>query len=285
MRAAILFAVSVLAAGATPFNAQSAPSLSIKEVVARAGRFAEQQRDALTSVRADEHYSQELQFHDLTLVHRRQLESEVAFVQLSDSAEWLAFRNVRSVDGVDTGTDPARLEKLFREGAASNQGRRIAEENAIYNIGRLYRTFNIPTFALHILMPQNSQRFSFKKIAERQLGVDRVWEIEYDERQRPTIVRSLDGRRVPIKGRLWIVPEEGRLVRATLHASVPVTSELEFEWRHDANLNVWVPSEMRERYRRILYEKSPPRHPRYYDIVSRATYDNYRRFGVDVRIR
>ena len=285
MRASSLLAVIVLAAGGAPFNAQSSHSPSVKEVIARAGRFAEQQRDALTSVRADEHYSQELQFHDLTLTERRQLESEVAFVRLSDSDEWLAFRNVLRVDGVDTGTDPARLEKLFREGAASNQGRRIAEENAIYNIGRLYRTFNIPTFALHILMPQNSQRFSFKKISESQAGGEGVWEIEYEERERPTIVRSLDGRRIPIKGRMWIVPAEGRLVRATLHASVPVTSELEFEWRHDPNLNAWVPSEMRERYRRILYEKSPPRQPRYYDIISRATYGNYRRFGVDVKIR
>ena len=84
---------------------------------------------------------------------------------------------------------------------------------------------------------------------------------------------------------MWIVPEEGRLVRATLAASVPVTSELEFEWRRDAGLDTWVPSEMRERYRRVLDDKSPPNTTRYYDIICRATYENYRRFGVAVKIR
>ncbi|HET7217996.1 MAG TPA: hypothetical protein VFJ02_08100 [Vicinamibacterales bacterium] len=284
MRAYLLLAIAVIASSAAP-SSQSSSHLTVKNVVARAGRFAERQRDALTSVRADERYMQEIAFPDLNVTERRLLESEIAFVQLSDSAEWLAFRNVLRVDGVETGSDPARLEKLFRLGAVSEQGRRIAEENAVYNIGRLHRTLNIPTFVLHILMPQNSDRFKYRKAAERWLGADRVWELEYKERERPTIVRSLDGRAVPLEGRLWIVPEDGRLVRATLHASVPVTSDLEFEWRHDPGLDTWVPSEMRERYRRIPDEKSPPKSPRYYDIISRATYGNYRRFGVDVRIR
>jgi hypothetical protein len=289
MRGILCLTVSMIAGAA--FASLSSPllsapaTLSVKDVIVRAGRFAERQRDALTSVRADEHYTQEIQLQNRTVIERRVLESEIAFVQLSDSAEWLAFRNVLRVDGVDTGTDPARLEKLFRLGAPSNQGRRLVEENAIYNLGRLHRTLNIPTFVLHILMPQNSERFKFKKTAERVHGADIVWELEYAERDRPTIVRSLDGRPVPIRGRMWIVPEEGRLVRATLAASVPVTSELEFEWRRDAGLDTWVPSEMRERYRRVLDDKSPPNTTRYYDIICRATYENYRRFGVAVKIR
>lgn len=258
---------------------------SIKDVVARAGRFAGQQRDALASVRADERYTQEIQLENQQVFERRILESEIAFVQLSDSTEWLAFRNVLRVDGVPTGNDPARLETLFRLGAVLDQGRRIAEENAVYNLGRLHRTLNIPTFVLHVLMPHISERFRFKKAGERVLGPDIVWEIDYSERGRPTIVRTLEARAVPLQGKMWIVPADGRLVRATLVASVPVRSELEFEWRRDAALDAWVPSEMRERYRRILDEKPPRSERRYYDIVSRATYTNYRRFGVDVRIR
>jgi hypothetical protein len=294
MRAILCLAVTIAAgtAAVLPSSSSSAGSasaspvrLSLKEVIARAGRSAERQRDALTSVRADERYTQEIQLENLQVVQRRELESEIAFVQLSDSTEWLAFRNVLRVDGVPTGTDPARLETLFRLGAVLDQGRRIAEENAIYNLGRLHRTLNIPTFGLHILMPHISERFRFKKVGERVLGGEAVWEVGYSERERPTIVRTLEGRAVPLQGKVWIVPADGRLIRATLVASVPVKSELEFEWRRDVALDAWVPSEMRERYRHVFDDRSRPNTPRYYDIVSRATYENYRRFGVDVRIR
>jgi hypothetical protein len=40
---------------------------------------------------------------------------------------------------------------------------------------------------------------------------------------------------------------------------------------------------MRERYRRV--EDKAQRENRTYDIVAVATYSNYRRFGVDVRIK
>jgi hypothetical protein len=67
--------------------------LPLHVVVARASRFAVQQRDALTSVRADEDYTQEL-LAGGTVLQSRRLESEIAFVQLSDREEWLACRNV-----------------------------------------------------------------------------------------------------------------------------------------------------------------------------------------------
>ncbi len=265
-------------------NGGGRAALTLDDVLARASKFAEQQRDALTSVRADERYRQEIKASDGVLRMRR-LESEIAFVQLSDSPQWMAYRNVMTVDDEPTGSDPARLEKLFRRGARAAQGRRIAEENAAYNIGRLYRSFNIPTFPMHLLMRDQLGRFKFKKDSETDIGGERVWELAYEERHRPTIVRTVAGGDVPVKGRMWIVPQEGRLLRATVRADVPVPTEIEFTWHHDQNLDAWVPFEMRERYRRILDEKSRLRNPVYYDIVAFATYSNYRRFGVDVRIR
>ena len=270
-----------LALGAAP---PAAPQpMSLATVMHRASLFAIDQRDALTRVRADEHYLQEMRVpprrSDDGLLKSRRLESEMAFVQLTDREEWLAFRNVMRVDGASTGTDTALLEKLFRQGAAIEQGRRIAEENAIYNLGRLHRTFNIPTVVNHFLMPLQRDRFSFKKQKEVVEDGELRWVIEYVERARPTIVRSTEHADVPVKGIMWIAPEDGRLVKATLEASSPVRSSLSFTWRRDANLNAWVPAEMREHYRNVSDKQST------YDIVAVATYSNYRRFAVDYRIK
>jgi hypothetical protein len=270
----------VLASGAVP-ALESQPVTSLETVMHRAGLFALQQRDALTSVRADEHYLQELRVAGGGVLQTRRLDSEIAFVQLSGREEWLAFRNVVKVDGEPTGTDTARLEKLFREGTIAEQGSRIAEENAIYNIGRLKRTFNIPTFPTYFLMPQQRSRLRFKRVSDKP-DPSGLWEVSYEERERPTMVRTPERQDVPVKGRLWIAPDDGHVVRATLQVETPVESELQFTWRYDEKLASWVPSEMREAYRRIRHEKPPPRS---YDIVCVATYSNYRRFGVEVRIR
>jgi hypothetical protein len=250
-------------------------------VLERVGRFALTQRDALSSVRADEIYRQELRAADGRLLDARLLESDIAFVQLSGRDDWLAFRNVMRVDGEATGTDTARLEKLFREGTIAGQGARIASENAAYNIGRLTRTFNIPTIVAHLLMPPQQPRLRFRR-AHPGLDAAGLWIVDYEERERPTIVRTPSHDDVPVKGRLWIAPDDGHVVRATLEANRPVKSELEFTWRYDDRLATWVPSEMRERYRRI---RSDVPGAREYDIVAVATYGNYRRFGVEVRIK
>jgi hypothetical protein len=265
-----------LALAAAP---ESQPVTSIETVMHRASLFALQQRDALTSVRADEHYVQELR-SDGNVLQTRRLDSEIAFVQLSGREEWLAFRNVVRVDGDPTGTDTARLEKLFREGSLAAQGTRIAEENAIYNIGRLKRTFNIPSFPTYLLMPQQQPRLRFKR-ASREADPSGLWEVSYEERERPTMVRTPAGENVPVKGRFWIAPDDGHVVRATLRVETPIESDLQFTWRHDEKLAAWVPAEMRELYRRVRDVMPSGR----YDIACVATYSNYRRFGVDVKIR
>jgi hypothetical protein len=277
----IVLSTAGAAAGRAP---QGSPRLTVADVVARASRFAEAQRDTLVNVRADEDYVQTLQFTDGEVLERRRLESEMAFVQLSDSADWLAFRSVLRVDEVATGTDPARLEKLFRGGSSADQGRRIAEENAIHNLGRLHRTFNIPTVVPHLLLAKNHPRFRFSKAEEEDSPEGRVWVLDYNERDRPTIIRALDGGDVPVRGRLWVIAADGRLIRATLYADEPVRSGIEFVWGRDANLKAWVPVQMREQYLSVPYQSSGPRNRRVYDIMTTATYANYRRFDVDFRI-
>ena len=282
----VAIGIALILAVSTPRAPQD--GLSLETILDRATRFALHQRDTLSSVRADETYLQELRSLEGLLLQSRRLESEIAFVQLAGHDDWLAFRNVIRVDGAATGTDTGRLEKLFREGAADGQWQRITEENAIHNLGRLRRTWNIPTLPMHLLMPTHRWRFRFKK--ESGNDRDATWVISYEERGSPTMVRTSDFKPVRVKGRLWISTSDGHLERATLEAEVPVRSELEFVWRFDEKLAAWLPFEMRERYRRVRPDSVPKGSQsvtagRSYDIVGVATYSNYRRFGVDVRIK
>jgi hypothetical protein len=56
-------------------------------------------------------------------------------------------------------------------------------------------------------------------------------------------------------------------------------------FRPDARLGQWVPSEMRERYEGAWPDGGPDGEPRHYEITGTATYTNFRRFDVDIRIR
>jgi hypothetical protein len=278
-----LCASAIVAAAASA--ASVAPQPSLDDVLERAGRFVEQHGDTLQSVRADEDYIQQLQYVEGSVFQERHLRSEVAFVRLPENNEWLAFRNVTHVDGIPTGADPGRLAVLVRERSSVARARQIADESASYNIGPLRRNLNIPTVVLQFLLPQHQRRFKFRKRLEERGGELPLWVIDYEERERPTIVRTVDRKDVPVAGRLWIVPSDGRVARATLLARSPVQTEMEFRWQEDARLGLWVPAEMRELYRDRRVDRVQQRTARPYDIRGVAKYSNYRRFDVEVKIR
>jgi hypothetical protein len=274
-------AILVIAVLTWTVTVRAQPTLTLETVIQRASRFAEQQRDALSKVRADEKYVQWTEADARQVFERRTLLSEMAFVRLTDREDWVAFRNVVRVDDKPTGTDPARLERLFRDGAPAGQFDRIVRESALHNLGGLERTLNTPVIVMHLLMPAQVDRFKFKKEGEESRASGRAWVVSLHESQRPTIVRSSAHDDVPIRGRMWIVAETGALLRATLDMDRPVKTQLEFSWRRDEKLDAWVPEEMRERYMMVR----PNLKRRLYDIVGIATYSNFRRFEVDVRIK
>ena len=62
-------------------------------------------------------------------------------------------------------------------------------------------------------------------------------------------------------------------------------AEIHVKWQRDAALDLWVPAEMREDYVGPWSAMTSAKRPERYDIDGVATYSNYRRFTVDVRIR
>jgi hypothetical protein len=275
-------------------DAQKRQSLSLEDVLARAGTYAVDYGLALTSVLAEEAYTQRLVWRNTkTALSDRRLRSEIAFIGLADSTEWLAFRNVLSVDDAPIPESDGRLERLFRGSSRSllEQARLIAGESARYNLGPITREINVPTTALHFVHSRHRPNCRFDKESEQDMDGERVWIVRFKERDRGAVISRVDGRNLPAEGRLWIVPSDGRIVRSELVVKDFVKSggdskaEIRVKWRRDASLDLWVPAEMREDYVGPWSAISPENVLERYDIDGVATYSNYRRFMVDVRIR
>lgn len=285
-----LFPVAAAIAGATAIadvgTEASAPSL--REVLQRVGAYAVSYGESLASVVADEGYAQELVLRgEGILIQKRQLDSEIAFVKISNAVDWLAFRSVLRVDGMAVGDPAGRLERIFRDtpGSALAQVRAIAAESARHNIGPVQRNFNVPTTVLQFILPQHQERFRFRKVAEERSGAEPVWVIDFREQRRSTFIRTPEGRDAPAEGRLWVAPDDGRMVRSRLVVKSEVEASVEVTWQPDARLMLWVPTEMRELYRGPWLRKTDgSAKPEAYDVRGLATYSNYRRFEVDSRI-
>lgn len=264
---------------------------SPREILRRAGVYVVEYGASLSSVIGEEDYTQQLVSRaDGSVLQSRVLRAEIAFVPLAGSQEWQAFRNVISVDGKPVAGAAGRLERVLRDPPRSvaAQARLLAEESARFNLGPLRRNFNAPTMPLQFLHPSHQERFRFDRRREEILLGERVAVMRFRERRRGTIIRSPEGRDVPVEGLVWIVPDDGRVIRATFFASDflpsdpgPRTSraDLEATWRPDERLGLWVPAAMQERYSGPWVAEGVA-----YDITGHAVYSNYRRFEVDIRI-
>lgn len=275
-------------------EAQSRQRISLDDVLARAGEYAIDYGHALTSVLADEDYTQRLVWRrDHSILQVRTLRSEMAFLRLADSTEWLTFRNVLAVGGAPVPDSAGRLERLFQASPRSlvDQARLIAGESARDNIGPITREINVPTTALHFVHPQHRPNCRFDKDGEEEFAGERTWVVRFKERDRGGLISRGDGRNLPAEGRLWIVPANGRVVRSELVVKNFVRgggdskAEIRVTWRRDAPLDLWVPAEMREDYVGPWSAMASGNRLERYDIDGVATYSNYRRFTVDVRIR
>jgi hypothetical protein len=214
---------------------------------------------------------------------QRTTRADVVFVRLRGEVPWGTFRDVFEVDGEKVRDRESRLESLFGAPSPASGAERvqaILKESARYNIGPAVRNINFPTMALAFLLPQNQHRFAWKRAGTRRFTTVEGVEVHFEETARPTMVDDGGRGELPAKGRFWIDPARGTVLRSeTTFRFEPdrAWASVATQYRPEPRLAMWVPAEMRETYqdlRGLPVFGSPSE--------ATAQYSSFRRFTVTI---
>lgn len=276
---ALAAALSVL-----PVNPARADGPSLKDVMRRVAAYVQAYGDQASIVVATERYQQTLSTPVQTAVQERTIVADFAIVRAEAYHVWLGFRDVYEVDGYRIPDRADRLvDVLTRAQGTFEEALRINDESARYNIGTIERNFNVPTTALFFFTRDNLDRFKFS-VRDRS---GPVWEIAYRETDRPTLIRTTEGKSIPSAGTVWVDPSTGTVVRTHLtvkdfiddpRSSRGGHAELDVTYRRVDALDMWLPETMTESYVADV-------RPGWTEVTGRAEYSNYRRFQTSVRIK
>jgi hypothetical protein len=271
----------------------SPESLSAQKAIAqRAADYVADYQRELIAIVADEEYGQDIRSQvpeDPGAPRSRTTTGEVFFIFTAPSRGWMAIRDVRTVDGA-AAPERTDVRAILATLPVTEVGERMRSYNARYNIGRITRNINEPTLALLSLDEAHRSRFRFETKNRAEVdGHALIW-LAFQEKDRPTLIRSLQGRPVFMKGELLVEIANGRIWESRLTATVEATSvELVTKYRFDERLALMVPIVFRE-----LYEQGKAAKARgqaqgtsleYEQIACEAKYSNFRRFDVFSRIR
>ena len=250
----------------------------MQAVIARVSDYLDSYIRDFSNVVIEEDYYQRIVTQGVSSASRpnaRHLRSDLLLVRTASKEGWIPFRDVFEVNGTRVRDREDRLRKLFLEKpeTAVTEGLRITQEGARYNIGRIYRTINLPTLPLVFLMPANLLSFRFERRGEESVEGLSTWRLDYQEVGHPTVVRQSDTNRdLPSSGSLWVDPLTGRIVKTVVRAGDDAfRMEATVVYRPNDALGIWTPMEMKENYRMINGTET---------IVGTATYRNFRRFQV-----
>jgi len=274
----IIGALSVVIA--TPARADG---LSLKDVMRRAAAYVQSYGDLASIVVATEHYEQTLSTPVQAGVQERSIVADFAIVRAEAYHVWLGFRDVYEVDGYRIPDRADRLVDVLTGAQGTfEEARRINDESARYNIGRIERNFNVPTTALFFFTPDNLDRFKFS-VRDRS---GPVWEIAFRESARPTLIRTPEGKSIPSTGTVWVDAATGTIVRTHLTVKDFIDpgssrgghAELDVTYRRVDALAMWLPAIMTESYVADV-------RPGWTEVTGRAEYSNYRRFQTSARVK
>lgn len=280
----IPLALSVLA------HASQGPDTSTRAVVRAAAAYVADYQQHLTSILADETYSQDIITQTppaAGMPSVRRMSSEVFFMFVPGNHGWMAIRDVIAVDGnpVDRRSD---IKNALRTLPTSEVAAAVKSYNARFNIGRTYRNFNEPTLSLLVFDAKHHERFSFKRTRVHHDGDAVLVTLRFVEKESPTLIRDLRHGRVFSTGEVVVEAGTGRVRRAVLEAEADgVKVELATTYSPEDRLGIWVPTLFRERYERGSSSRPRNRAARSdrEHIVCEARYSNFRRFETAVRIK
>ena len=186
---------------------------------------------------------------------KRSLVADFLMTRWPGEAAWFGFRDVFLVDGMPVRDREERLVKLFVQNPRDVLTRAdlIAAESARYNIGGVDRNINVPTQALDVLHPRCSSRFSFRNAGKEPLDDRTVWRILYEEREQPYLIKTPSGRGIRSTGVAWIDEATAAVIQTQLDLSTAdarqlLRTRITVTYRHDENLGILVPAELRENH-------------------------------------
>jgi hypothetical protein len=250
--------------------------LTLDQLLGRLDAYLIEYETELSSVVADERFEQSIYSRSLS-PERVTLESEVAFMRLPGDGEWLGFRDVKKKNWKPiAGDGPSMIELLASPAGNVSRAVAVARASARHNLG-FARTINTPTTPLDIIHPRHRQAHRFELRGGTIVRRRPVVEIGFEETSRPTLLREPSGADLISRGRIWVDRTTGAVWRIEwMYSRQPRQSRppsLRVEFEPHAGLGVMVPHEMVERF-----------HAAQGFGEGRATYTNFRRFGISARI-
>jgi hypothetical protein len=244
---------------------------AVEDVLRAAGRYVAGYERTLTSIVAEEDYTQRLGRSAEALTRR--LRSDLLLI-FDGQFGYVGFRDVFEVDGRPVRDREQRLANLFlgRTRNPFERARRIAQEGARYNLNydrvQIERTINMPLVALKFLRAQNQPRSSFS-IDSRRAGEGGEVVLAFSERTRPRLIQSPDEQAA--RGAFWIDPASGRVSRSELNARTGGTRiDIHVAYARNPGLNMWLPATMEEEYLIAMTGA----------LVGQARYSRFRQFQV-----
>ncbi len=273
--------VLIICAGCVRICEAQPPALDV--VLERLGAYLQDYETKVVELAAEEEYKQWIKRrsgYGGDTVSRRNIRSTYFLVRLPDGRAWYGFRDVTSVDGRDVPRGKHQMEQLLSERTATayDEAMAVMLENAKYNIGGVFRTINLPLQALHLLHPDNRDRFDFHVAGRQRVGGQDAVILAFQERSAPGLVSDGFGGELLARGRVWIEPLTGAVVRTELSfngeaARYLKESAIRVDYRRDPKLQVLLPHEMEETYGLEIEV-----------LHGVATYRNYRRFETGARL-
>jgi hypothetical protein len=267
----------VTVSGAARPHAQG-PTMAV--VLKNAAAYLADFQKQLASIVSEETYIQEIsplagKSSGGGLTQRITLKSDLLLVKPEGADRYVEFRDVFEVNGSPVRERGERLTALLRQpwATAGSQMAAIINESARYNIGGVQRNVNTPLLAMLFLDPAYQRRFEFKRASKQRSQLEpqggatpgagaspasespvfrastEMWAIEFQEKERPTIIRTPDLRALPVRGRFWINPDTGAvLISELVTAGGGVNTTITVSYQSEPLMGFLVPVEMRESY-------------------------------------
>jgi hypothetical protein len=147
--------------------------------------------------------------------------------------------------------------------------------NARFNLGEglIARNINIPTFALEMMNPRIRDRFRVRHIGVDALDGRPGWLLEFRERERPTLVRTPEGRDQASRVTALVDIQTGEVLQTVLTWE-RVEGSFAVYYGQAPGSVVPVPIRMAERYDTRSGAL----------VGGEATYANFRQFETSARI-